>query len=174
MIQFIVFLLVYMFFQLLLIMSESIPYLNMVSDIQGYKFNMFKNLNNKFNFRFILTYIFIYLGFLYLTYYFIIKEHKSLLEGFLFVSGVYFVADFNILLLFDGSVSHLPVLFYDIFIVGGLCMVISQYIIYNYYSILKKYFWLLIILNILATFLGIIVGYQYNPDLSNIKGIVLF
>lgn len=162
-----------MFFQMLLVISEANPYLNMVSDIQGYKFNMFKNLNNKFSFRFILVFCFIYLFFLYITYYFIIKEHKSLLEGFLFVSCIYFVADFNILLLFDRAVTHLPILFYDIFIVGGLCMVTTQYLIYNYYNILKNYIWLLFILFILAILLGIIVSYQYNPDLSNIKGVAL-
>jgi hypothetical protein len=171
--KFIVFGLVFMFFQNFLMFSEINSYLNMVTDIQGYKFNAFKNLHNNFSLKIFLIYIVLYLFLLYIIYDFVIKEHKSYFKGFMLLSCIYFTCDFNIFVLFDKTLPHLPVLFYDTFIVGGLCIVITQYLIYNYYDILKKYIWLLCILFIFS-FLFILYGaYQYNPDLSNIKGIVL-
>jgi len=53
-------------------------------------------------------------------------------------------------------------------------MVISQYILYNYYDILKKYIPLFFIFYILTMVWFFYEIYKYNPDLSNIKGIVKF
>jgi len=45
--NFIVFVMIFMILQLFLCITEIIPYSNMISDIQGYKINYFKTINNK-------------------------------------------------------------------------------------------------------------------------------
>ena len=171
--HFICFFLIFMIVQIILCISELNPYLNMISDIQGLKTNMFKN-NNKFTFRWIFIFtIFSFFSLLF-AYHYIIYSRKSLLEGFIFFSMLFMFWDINYLVSFNKGVKHLPVLLYDTFVVGGLCMVMSQYILYNYYYILKNYIPLLFILYVLIQLFGLYMAYKYNPDLSNIKGVVLF
>jgi hypothetical protein len=172
--KFLVFFLVYMILEYILLISEWFPYLNMISNIQGYKFNWYKNLNNNFNLKNILIYFLAYIILLYVIYYYIIKNKKSYFEGFLFTSFIYGMWDICLFSCFDKAVKYLPLLCYDTFVVGGIKMVITQYLLYNYYDILKKYIWLLFIFYILTMLLFFYVCYRYNPDLSNIKGIVLF
>jgi len=173
--KFIIFTLLFMNFQYLLMIIEIFPYMNMISDIQSYKFNMFKNLNNNFSLKNIIIYVLLYVILLvFVIYYYIIKENKSLLEGFLFVSFLVAIWDMCLFSCFDKATSHLPVLLYDIFIVGGFGTIISQYLFYNYYNTLKKNIWLLFIFYILTMLLFFYVCYRYNSDLSNIKGIVLY
>lgn len=171
---FLCFFLLFMSIQIILCISELNPYLNMISDIQGYKTNMFKNNNNQFTFRWIFIFtIFSFVSLLFI-YYYIIYPRNSLLQGFIFVSILFAFWDINYLVSFDKGVKHFPVILYDIFVVGGLSMVISQYILYNYYYIIKNYIFLLFILYALIQLFGCYIGYTYNPDLSNIKGFVLF
>jgi hypothetical protein len=172
--HFFVFFLIFMIFQIILCISEINPYLNMISDIQGYKTNMFKNNQNKFTFRWVFIFTIFSFFTLLFVYYYIILPKKSLLHGFIFVSVLFMYWDINYLISFDKGVSHLPVLIYDTFVVGGLCMVISQYTLYNYYNILKNCIPLLFILYLLIHLFGFYIGYKYNPDLSNIKGVALF
>ena len=172
--NFIVFVMIFMILQLFLCITEIIPYSNMISDIQGYKINYFKTINNKFTLKWIFIFtIFSYFTLLF-TYYYIIIPKKSLLEGFIFFSVVFMYWDMNYLVSFDKGVKHLLVLLYDTFIVGGGCMVISQYILYNYYNILKNYIFLLFIIFLLFYIIALYNVYEYNPDLSNINGVVLF
>jgi len=172
--KFIVFFLIFMIMVYIIAIPELYSYFNMISKIQEYKFNAFKNLNNNFTLKTIIGYGLGPIILIYFLYYYIIKEHKSILEGFLFISFIYIMWDIGIFICFDKAIPYLPVLCYDIFMVGGLSMVISQYLIYNYYNTLKKYIWLLFILYIITMLLFFYVCYRYNPDLSNIKGIVLF
>ena len=169
-----VFILIFMIFQYILIISELNSYLNMVSNIQGYKFNWYKNLENNFTFKNINLFTTGYILFVYFCYYYIIFPKKSILEGFIFISFITALWDICLFSLFDKAVKYYPLLLYDTFIVGGLCMVISQYILYNYYDILKKYIPLLFIFYILTMAWFFYEVYKYNPDLSNIKGVVLF
>jgi len=169
-----VFFLIFMIFQYILLISEWNSYLNMVSDIQGYKFNLYKNLENNFTFKNSIVFTMGYIVFIYFIYYYIILTKKSLLEGFLFSSFTAFMWDACIFCLFDKGVKYYPLLLYDTFIVVGVCMVISQYILYNYYDVLKKYIPLLFVFYISTMIWFFYKFYKYNPDLSNIKGIVIF
>ena len=99
---------------------------------------------------------------------------KSMIEGFIFTSINYANWDVCLFSCFDKGVYHWPVQIYDILVVGGVCMVISQYIIYNYYNILKNNIPILFIIYLITMFLFFYKWYKYNPDLSNIKGVVLF
>lgn len=169
-----VFCLIFMIFQYILLISELNSYMNMVSYIQGYKLNGYKNLENNFTFKNIVIFTLLYILLTFTLYYYIIIPKKSILEGFIFVLILYISWDICLFSLFDKAVKYCPLLLYDIFVVGGLCMVISQYILYNYYDILKKYIPLLFIFYILTMLWFFYEVYKYNPDLSNIKGVVLF
>ena len=130
-IYFLCFFLIFMIVQIILCISELNPYCNMISDIQGYKTNLFKNNNNQFTFRWIFIFtIFSFFSLLF-VYYYIIQPKKSLLDGFIFFCVLYAFWDTNYLVSFDKGPDHLPVILYDIFVVGGLCMVITQFILYK-------------------------------------------
>lgn len=170
-----VFGLIFMIFQYSLLITEITPYANMVKDIQMYKPNFYKNLDNNFTFKNIVIFTIFYALLVCFFYYYIIFPKRSFIEGFLFVSVVYGVADIGILFsLFDKAVKHIDVLLYDTFIVGGLCIVLSKYILYNYYTVLQDYIPLLFILYISSALWFLYESYKYNPDLSNVRGIVLF
>ena len=172
--NFFTFLFIFMSIQYLLCIIEIFHYGNMISHIQGYKINFYKNLDNNFTFKNILIYSFGYIIFTYIFYYYIILNNKSLLEGFLFTSLLYVMWDGCLFNCFDKATKYWPVLLYDTFIVGGLCMLISQYLYKKYYNILNKYIFILFILYLLTTLWFFYEVYRYNPNLSNIKGYVLF
>ena len=65
-------------------------------------------------------------------------------------------------------------LLYDTLIVGGGCMALTQYILYHYYDILKRYRPILLVGYLCTMFYFFYTAYKYNPDLSNLKGVVLF
>jgi hypothetical protein len=170
----IAFILIFMIFQYILMISELYYYLNMISDIQAYKINLFKNEKNEFIFKNIVIYTFLYVLFAMYLYYCIVLQKKTLFEGYLLIVILTSMWDVGLFSLFDKAVNHSYVLLYDTFIVGGVGMLISQYIIYNYYDILKNYTPLLFIIYLITMFLFFYKWYKYNPDLSNIKGVVLF
>ena len=172
--HFICFLMIFMILQYVLLISEWNYYLNMVSDIQGYKFNFYMNSKNEFMLKNIIIYSFLYILVTYFIYFYIIQPNKSYLEGFIFISILFGICDIGVLFsLFEKATYHLPILLYDTFIVGGLCTILSQYIFYNYYNILKKYISLLLIIYILLMLRFFYECYKYNPNI-NIKSIVLF
>lgn len=82
--------------------------------------------------------------------------------------------DLCLFVLFDKATPHLLLLLYDTFIVAGTNIIISQYIFYNYYNFLKNNLILLFLFFLITFCLFYYSFYKYNPDLSNIKGIVLF
>lgn len=169
-----VFVLIFMILQYILLISELNDYMDMVSDIQGYKLNGYKNLDNKFTFKNISIFTIGYILFVYFCYYYIILPKKTILEGFIFISCITALWDTCLFSLFDKAVKYYPLLLYDIFVVAGMCMVISQYILYNYYHVLKKYIPLLIVFYILTMVWFFYEIYKYNPDLSNIKCFAVF
>ena len=171
--HFLCFLFVFMIFQYIFLISEWYSYLDIISYIQGYKTNMYKNNKNQFTFRWIFVIIFGYIFMLGFLYYYMILLKKSLLESFIFISILYAFWDVCYIISFNLQFTQLPVLMYDILVVGGICMVISQYILYNYYNIIKNYIAVLFILYLLTMVLFFYYGYTYNPDLSNIKGLAL-
>jgi len=174
MIKIIIFSLLYIILIINLFYIEITSYFNMYTNIIGYKLNVFKNLNGNFNIRFILNWVLAVAILIFLQYNYIIKENKSLIEGFIF--GFLLFAIWNLSILscsFDKSFPYLLTICYDT-IMGGSIILISQYLIYNYYDVLEKNIWLLLLLFIISIFWYFYYSYQYNPDLSNIKGIVLF
>jgi len=76
--------------------------------------------------------------------------------------------------MFDKCKKYFPVILYDILVVGGVCLLLTQYLLHNYYDIFKNYISLLFILYLITMILFFYESYKYNPDLSNIKGVVLF
>lgn len=170
--KFIIFFLVFMVFQYILLISEWIPYLNMYSDIQGYKYNFFKSKDNKLRLIPLLIHSFFYLIFLFILSRFLgEKIFKINLYSFLFIVFIYVMWDFAYYIMFDKALKHLPVLLYDIFIVGGLCLVLTQFIFNKFYKILEKNIPILVLLYFINMFLFLYVCYKYNPDVSNINGI---
>jgi len=158
----------------ILMITEVNEYMDMISEIQNYKINYFKNLQNKFNLKNIIIFGMLFPLCWIVLYYYIIYKKKTLLEGFLFMSLWTFSWDICLFSCFDKATPYFLLLLYDTFIVAGGSMLISQYIIYNYYDILKNYTILLFIIFLLTMFWFFYECYKYNPDLSNINGIALF
>jgi hypothetical protein len=159
----ITFILVFMIIQYLLLVPELNYYLNMVTDIQGYKFNFYKNEKNQFTIKNIFIFIIGYIIFCSLVYYSTIRQHKSLLQGLIYIVPLYFLWDIGLFSLFDKATYHVPVLLYDTLVVGGVGFAISQYLMYKYYNILKKYIPLLSVLYLLTMGYFFYVNYRYNP-----------
>ena len=70
----------------ILMITEVNEYMNMISKIQNYKMNCFKNLQNKFNLKNIIIFGLLFPLCWIVIYYYVIYKKKTLLEGFLFVS----------------------------------------------------------------------------------------
>jgi hypothetical protein len=167
-----IFVLLFMVFQYILVITEWKPYLNMCSDIQGYKYNWFKSQDNKLR---LVPLIIFSLGYFTMvicfSYFLGEKLYKINLVSFLFIIFVYAFWDFAYYVMFDKALKHLPVILYDIFIVGGLCLVLTQFVFNKFYKILEKNIPILILLYFVTMFLFFYVCYKYNPDVSNITGI---
>jgi hypothetical protein len=167
-----IFVLLFMVFQYILLITEWKPYLDMCSDIQGYKYNFFKSKDNKL--RLIPLIIFSLVYFIMVTcfsYFLGEKLYKINLYSFLFIIFVYAFWDSAYYVMFDKALKHLPILLYDIFIVAGLCLVLTQFIFNKFYKILEKNIPILSLLYVTAMILFFYVCYKYNPDVSNITGI---
>ncbi len=161
-----------MVFHYILLITEWKPYLDMCSDIQGYKYNFFKSQDNKLR---LIPLIIFTLGFFIMvpgfSYFLGEKLYKINLVSFLFIIFVYAAWDFSYYTMFDKAQKHLPVLLYDTILVGGLCLLLTQFIFNKYYKILEKNIPILVLLYFVTMFLFFYVCYKYNPDLSNISGI---
>lgn len=153
-----------MIIQYILLITEWNYYLNMISDIQGYKFNFYKNEKNEFIIKLIVTFFIGYIILLLFIFYYIDVFNINF-KNFWFIVFIYFLWDSAFFLMFDKGVYHWPVLLFDMFVVGGFCIVITQYIINNYYNILKNYTPLLFIIYLLTMLLFFYECYKYNPDL---------
>ena len=166
------FVLIFMITQYIFMYIEWKYYLDMLSDIQGYKFNFYKNEKNEFILKNIILFSFIYLLISFVFYYYLIILKKGYIESFLIVIYIYAFWDWCLFFMFDKGVYHWPVQLFDIFIVGGFSIVLTQYLLNNFYNILKKYTPLLFILYLITMIMFFYKCYKYNPDLSNIKRVV--
>ena len=165
----IVFILVFMIFQYILLITELTPYLNMTSRIQGPKFNFFKDKDNNFKYILNFGFSFGYIIFSYFLYYWIIIDKRTYLEGVIFIIGLCVLWDGCLYSMFEiREKMDIFILFYDTLIVGGLCMFISHYIFNNYFNILKNYIPILVALYLFTMACFYYKSYKYNPDLSNI------
>jgi len=167
-----IFILLFMIFEYILLITEWKPYLDMCSEIQGYKYNWFKSQDNKLKLIPLLIHSFFFLVLLFVLSRFLgEKIFKINLVSFLFIVLIYGMWDFAYYIMFDKALKHLPVLLYDMIVVGGLCLVLTQFIFNKFYKILEKNIPVLILLYFVTMFLFFYVCYKYNPDISNITGI---
>jgi len=170
--KFIIFFLLFVTFQYIIMITELKYYLNMYSDVQGYKYNWFKSQNNKLNiiplFIFSFAYLTMVLGFEKILGDDLYKTCSRSIILIFFIYGCWSFAYFS---MFEKSVKHLPVMLYDIFVNGILCLVLTQFIFNKYYKILEKNIPILVLLYFGTMFLFFYACYIYNPDLSNINGI---
>jgi len=161
-----------MTFHYIILITEWKPYLDMYSDIQGYKYNWFKSKDNKLklNSSLIMTigYFLTIFGF---SKFLGEKLYKVNLFSFIFIICIWSTWDFSYYTIFEAAYNYIPVLLYDIFISGGLCLVLTQLIFNKYYKILEKNIPMLVLLYFVTMFLFLYVCYKYNPDISNITGI---
>ena len=167
----ITFMLIFMIIQHILLITEWKYYLDMISHIQGEKFNFFKNERFTITIVFIFTigYITLLLIMMYYTDVFTIN-----LKSLIFILVLYGFWDLAYYVMFDKAEKFSLVLLYDILVVGGVCLLLTQYIFNNYYNILKNYTFVLVIFYFTTMVLFFYEFYKYNPDLSNIKKYVLF
>jgi hypothetical protein len=167
-----IFILLFMVFQYILLITEWKYYLNMCSDIQGYKYNLFKSKDNKLKLIPLIIFSINYPMFLFILSRFIREKiFKINLYSFLFIVLLYGMWDFAYYIMFDKALKYLPVILYDIFIVGGLCLVLTQFAFNKFYKILEKNIPILVLLYFVTMILFFYVSYKYNPDISNITGI---
>lgn len=169
----ITFVLIFLITQYFFMYVEWDYYLDMFSDIQGYRFNFYKNEKNEFILKNIIVFSLIYILLSCIFYYYLIILKKGYIESFLIVIYSYAFWDLSFFCMFDKGVYHWPVQLFDIFIVGGFSIVLTKYILNNYYDTLKNYTSLLFVLYLITMILFFNKCYTYNPDLSNIKRVVL-
>ena len=161
-----------MIFQYILLITEWKYYLDIYSDIQGYKYNWFKSKDNKLRLIQVLTFILGYITMLFMFNKILGEKIFNInLVSLLLIISWYSFWDLGYYLMFDKALKHLPVILYDIFIVGGLCLVLTQFIFNKYYKILEKNIPMVVLLYFVTMFLFFYVCYKYNPDISNINGI---
>ena len=171
--KFLIFILLFSIFVYIFMSTELKYYLNVFSDVQGYKFNFFKSQDNKLKLNSLLilsifTWLLFFLGMEIVLGDDLYKVgSKSLVLIFL----LYAMWSFAYFGMFEKSVKHLPVMLYDIFVTGLLSLVLTQIILNKYYKILEKNIPILVLLNFITMILFFYLCYKYNPDLSNIKGI---
>lgn len=119
--------------QYLLCTSEVlIGYNNIVSDIQKYKFKFFHNEAGDIALIRTFIYVFGYLIVSLFVYRYVFQPGMKYMEAFLFVSFMYTLWDVCYLQSFDRALTHIPEMLYDIFVVGGLGIVSTLYIINNF------------------------------------------
>jgi len=170
--KFIIFFLVFIVFQYILLITEWKPYLDMYSDIQGYKHNFFKSQYNKLKLNSLIIMTMGYPCYLFTIYKIIGEKLFSInIISFLIVILTYFMWDVAYYSMLENATSHYLVLLYDVFIVGGLCLILTQFIFNKFYKILEKNIPILCLLYVTAMFSFLYVSFKYNPDISNITGI---
>lgn len=158
----ITFVTIFMIIQYSLCAYEFDYYFNMVSDIQGHKANFYKNEKNEFIIKNIFIFTILYIGVAIFFYYYIVIPKKSLTESVIFSVILYGAWDCAIYMCFNKATYHLPVLLYDMFIVGGVGLSLAYYITTKYYQVLKNYTPLLIVLYFLSMILFLYKAYLYN------------
>jgi hypothetical protein len=131
--------------QYLLCISEWTSYSDMVSDIQGYKYNFYRDVNNNFSLKDTLILTFGYIGFVLFFYFCIIIDKRSYLLAYFFGIIISLLWDVAILTMFAKAENHIPVLAYDAFVVGAGGLTLAAYLFYNFYDILRANLPLLIV-----------------------------
>ncbi len=160
-----------MIFQYILLITEWKPYLDMYSDIQGYKYNWFKS-DNKLDL--IRTLIFSW-GYFIMMWGFEIsvgnKLYTTNASSLSIIVSLWSTWGFAYYIMLKKATNHVRILLYDFFVTGVICIILTQFIFNKFYKILEKNIPILVLLYFVTMFLFFYVCYKYNPDLSNINGI---
>lgn len=143
-------------------MSELDKYNDVATDIQGYRFNFYKNKEGNFRPLRTIIYIFGYILVALFLYKYSILSHMSYTESFIFISLFYSLWDGCLIVSFDKALNHLPVLFYDILVVGGVGMLTTMYIFNNFYATLKTYLPLLVLFYFVTMGTFLYKSWEYN------------
>jgi hypothetical protein len=166
-----IFILLFMIFQYILLITEWKPYLDMYSDIQGYKYNWFKS-DNKLDL--IRTLIFSW-GYFIMMWGFEIsvgnKLYTTNASSLSIIVSLWSTWGFAYYIMLKKATNHVRILLYDFFVTGVICIILTQFIFNKFYKILEKNIPILVLLYFVTMFLFFYVCYKYNPDLSNINGI---
>jgi hypothetical protein len=166
-----IFILLFMVFQYILLITEWIPYLNMYSDIQGYKYNWFKTEGKLDLMR---TLIFSWGYFIMMWGFEIIvgnKLYTTNASSLSIIIWLWSTWGFAYYIMLKKANNHVRILLYDFFVTGVICTILTQFVFNKFYKILEKNIPILILLYFVTMILFFYVCYKYNPDLSNINGI---
>ena len=160
-----------MIFEYIFLAIEWKPYLDMYTDLQGYKYNWFKT-DNKLDL--IRTLIFSWGYFLFVWVFGLILGNKLYtlnISSILLILWLWVTWSFAYFIMLKRGSKHLPILLVDILLTGVACLLLTQFIFNKYYKILEKNIPILGLISIITMFLFFYTCYKYNPDLSNINGI---
>lgn len=160
-----------MIFQYILLITEWIPYLNMYSDIQGYKYNWFKTEGKLDLMR---TLIFSWGYFIMMWGFEIIvgnKLYTTNASSLSIIIWLWSTWGFAYYIMLKKANNHVRILLYDFFVTGVICTILTQFVFNKFYKILEKNIPILCLLYFVTMILFFYVCYKYNPDLSNINGI---
>ena len=133
----ITFILIFLSIQYIFMITEWKHYLDAFSYIQGEKFNLFKNETFTITIAFIYIIVYIIIT-IFIMYY--IDVFTINLKNLIFIIILYSFWDMAIYVMFYKAEKFLPVLLYDILVVGGVGLLLTQYIFINYYNIIFIYF----------------------------------
>lgn len=159
-----IFSLVFISLQYILLLTELDKYNDVATDIQGYRFNFYKNKEGYFTPIRAIVYIFGYIVVALFLYRYCINTNMSYPESFIFVSLIYSMWDACFVTTFDKSLNHLPILIYDTLVVGGVGMVTTMYIFNNFYSTLKTYLPLLVLFYFATMGAFLYKTWEYNKN----------
>lgn len=166
-----IFVLLFMIFEYIFLAIEWKPYLDMYTDLQGYKYNWFKT-DNKLDL--IRTLIFSWGYFLFVWVFGLILGNKLYtlnISSILLIVWLWVTWSFAYFIMLKRGSKHLPILLVDILLTGVACLLLTQFIFNKFYKILEKNIPILVLLYFVTMILFFYVCYRYNPDLSNINGI---
>jgi hypothetical protein len=127
--------LLFLIIQNILVTIETIPYMNMVSGLQGERADIWTTpfLKIKSFFSYVLGFAAVL--YLYIVY---IVDKASVLEAAIFGFMLYFIADINIFVFFKRSINHIPALLWDSFLIGFIGFGLAIFIERNYSAYLTN------------------------------------
>ena len=164
-----IFVLLFMVFEYIFLAIEWKPYLDMYTDLEGYKYNWFKTENKLDLLR---TINFSWGYFIFMWVIGIIlgdKLYTPNKSSILLIIWLWVTWSFAYFIMLKRGLKHLPILLVDILFTGVACLLLTQFVFNKFYKILEKNIPILILCYFLTMFLFFYVSYRYNPDLSNIN-----
>jgi len=108
-------------------------YYGMTWDIENRKMNYFESWHNFL--KMIVSYTLFYGSILFL---FNMHRDMTVLQSFILGVSTYILADINVFGIFNKSSKYIPVLLFDIFILGGVQFALMTYLIKNHEFLFKN------------------------------------